>query len=192
MTGLAIAIAVSFTVLASCAHPHRVSRSTVNRLTKSRETFVLVFGSVLPAERLSARPVIRFVHQSDKSAPEYLLHEMAISRGGRFYAVLKAPAALQRLDHFEAEVRWADASYDKFIYVRLTEPEGPTALYLGEIRISVAQNRTAPGRTTLVDVQDDFQTALQELRRLYSNFEGPIIRSPLLRNPAPATPKQAR
>ena len=104
MTGPTTAVAICFAVLTSCAHPHRVSRGTVNRLTKSREAFVLVFGSVL-AERLSARPVIRLIHQADKSAPEYLLHEMAISRGAWFYAVLKAPAALERIDHFEAEVR---------------------------------------------------------------------------------------
>jgi len=192
MTGLAIAIAGSLAVLTSCAHPHRVSRSTVDRLTKTGETSVLVFGSVLPAERLSTRPVIRFIHQSDRSAPQYLLHEMAIARGDRFYAVLKAPAALNRLDHFEAEVRWAEAPYDKFTFVRLEEREGPAALYLGEIRISVAQNRTAPGRTMLVDVGDNFQPALEELRRLYPNFKGPILKSPQLRSPAPAPANQAR
>jgi hypothetical protein len=174
-----------FLTFLSCAHPNRVSRSTVTRLTKHRETFVLVFGSMLPAQGATERPMIRFVHHADKTAPEYVLHEMKISNGDRFYAVLKAPSELKYVDQFETEVSWADA-YDKISFVRIAQQHGPVAMYLGEIQMTLAERRNAPGRGISVTVRDEFQNATRELHQLYPGFDGEIIKAPLLRNPVPA------
>jgi hypothetical protein len=60
-------------------------------------------------------------------------------------------------------------------------------MYVGEIRMSPAQNRTAQGQSIVVNLRDDFQNAENELKQLYPRFEGSIVEAALLRNPAPMT-----
>ena len=91
-------------------------------------------------------PAIRFVHQANRTAPEYLLHEIAIPGDDRFYAILKAPAALPYLDEFEAAVGSADTGYDKITYVRLHRGDAPLAMYVGEIRVTPRATAPRPAR----------------------------------------------
>jgi hypothetical protein len=174
-------------VLASCAHPHRVSRRTLQRLTKQHQPFVLVFGSLSTPTGTLAHPAIRFVHQANRSAPEYVLWSLAISSGDRFYAVLQPPAKLFYLDEFYVEVGDANTGFDRIIYIRLQQSPTPQAMYVGEIRMSPAQNRSAQGQSIVVNLQDDFQNAEKELKRLYPHFQGSIVEAALLRNPVPMT-----
>jgi hypothetical protein len=175
-----VVAAIALALLTSCAHSNRVSRSAVRKLTKSHEPFVLVFGSVVPVQGVSGHPSIRFVHQLNRTAPEYVLHEIAISSGDRFYAVLKAPPTLPRLDQFETEVRWTRVTYDKVNFVRVAEQPAAVAMYVGELQMS-------EGQTVAVTVRDDYQSATAELHRLYPKFDGEIIKAPLLRSPPPAS-----
>lgn len=179
VTTSVVAFALGLALLSSCAHPHRISRGAVAKLTRNHEPFVLVFGSVVPVQGVMGRPSIRFVHQVNKAAPEYVLQEIAISSGDRFYAVLKAPPALPRLDQFETEVRWTKVTYDKVNFVRVAAQPAAVALYVGELQMS-------EGQTVAVTVRDDYQNATAELHRLYPKFTGEIIKAPLLRSPAPA------
>ena len=187
-----VGIILCLGIAGSCAHPNRVSRGTVNRLTKNHEAFVLVFGSMLPAQGANVEPVIRFVHQLNKTAPNYILHEMKVTNGDRFYAILKPPPDLKRVDQFETEVSWAQG-YDKINFVRVARQRGAMAMYLGEIQMTLAEHRDASGRGTVaVTARDDFQNATTELRRLYPRFDGEIIKVPLPRSlvPAAAPPKR--
>jgi hypothetical protein len=181
----AIPLCLYLIALTSCAHPNRVSRGTLQRLTKSRDAFVLVFGSVSTPKGILDRPAIRFVHQANRSAPEYLLYSLVISSGDRFYAVLKVPSELPYLDEFYAEVGSADTGFDRIDYVRLRRGDAPLAMYVGEIRMSPAQTRTAQGQKIVVSINDDFNNAVQELKRLYPRFDGTIAKAALLRNPVP-------
>ncbi|HWD99801.1 MAG TPA: hypothetical protein VG345_12215 [Bryobacteraceae bacterium] len=176
-------LAVALVTLMSCAHPRRVSRRSVRRLAKEHKPFVLVFGSLSTTTPEVAHPVIRFVHQTTRSAPEYLLWSLTISSGDRFYAVLQAPPQLANLDEFYAEVGDGSSSFDRIDYVRLRKGEAPLAMYVGEIRVSPARNRSAQGEKIAVNVGDDFESAAKELKRLYPDFEGPVVKTPLLRNP---------
>ena len=177
----------------SCAHPNRVSRATVNRLTKSHEGFVLVYGSLLPAQGASHKPVLRFVHQVNKSAPNYILHQMTVTKTDRFYAILKPPVELKRVDQFETEVSWGQG-YDKINFVRVAEQRGGTAIYLGEIQMMPAERRDAPGRGIAVTVRDDFDAVTREFRQLYPGFDGKIIKGPMGRSQQPAAdpPKRVK
>lgn len=172
-------------VLSSCARPYRVSRGVINQLTKHHEPFVLVFGSLSMLRDSPTAPTIRFVHQASRTSPRYLLYSLTISSGDRFYAILKAPPALARLDEFEAEVGTTGGDYDRITYVRLPEHDEPQALYVGEVRVTPAQNRSAQGQTLAVNIRDDFENARQELRRLYPRFAGVVMKMPLLRTPVP-------
>jgi len=117
-----------------------------------------------------------------------VLSDIQITSGDRFYAVLRAPGPGTWLDHFDAEVRWADATYEKVTYLKLAERKKPIAVYIGEIDISAAFTRVRS-----VTVRDDFETAARELKRLYPKFTGEVQRSPLLRRPPPApAPARAR
>ncbi|MEP6538593.1 MAG: hypothetical protein ABJF23_24855 [Bryobacteraceae bacterium] len=179
-------------VAASCAHPNRVSRSAVNRLIRSHESFVLVYGSLLPVGGTGVKPAIRFVHPLNSTAPHSVLHEMTVTNGGRFYAILKPPAGFRQVDLFETEVSW-EKGYDKINFVRLGQRERATAMYLGEIQMTLAERRDAPGKGVATVVRDDFEAATKELHRLYPGFDGEIIKAPLLRSPVPAAvpPKRA-
>jgi hypothetical protein len=170
---LGIMFCVGFVV--SCAHPNRVSRANVNRLTKSHKEFVLVYGSLLPAQGASHKPVLRFVHQANKTAPNYILHEMMVTKTDRFYALLKPPAELKRIDQFETEVSWGQG-YDKINFVRVEQQTGGTAIYLGEIQMTLAEARNAPGRGLVVTVGDNFDAVTMEFRQRYPEFDGKIIK----------------
>jgi hypothetical protein len=176
----------------SCAHPNRVSRATVSRLTKSHEEFVLVYGSLLPAQGASHKPVLRFVHHVNKAAPHYILHQMTVTKTDRFYAILKPPVELQRVDQFETEVSWGQG-FDKINFVRVASQRGGTAIYLGEIQMRLAERRDAPGRGIAVAVQDDFDAVTKEFRQRYPGFDGKVVKGPMGRSSLPAaeTPKRA-
>lgn len=179
-------------LLASCGRPYRVSRGAVNQLMKKHESFVLVFGSLSMQHDSNTPPTIRFVHQANRMAPQYLLYSLTISSGDRFYAILKAPPELKRLDEFEAEVGESGAPFDRITYVRLPADSEPHALYVGEVRVTPAQNRTAQGQMLAVNIRDDFQTASQELHRFYPRFAGSVSKVPLLRAPVPMPAPPAR
>jgi hypothetical protein len=164
-----------------------VSRRALQQLTKHHQPFVLVFGSLSTPTGTLAHPAIRFVHQVNRSSQEYVLWSLAISSGDRFYAVLQPPAGLPYLDEFYVEVGDANTGFDRIIYIRLQQSEAPQAMYVGEIRMSPAQNRTAQGQSIVVNLRDDFQNAENELKQLYPRFEGSIVEAALLRNPAPMT-----
>ena len=172
-------------VLVSCAHPNRVSRGHIRQLTRRQEPYVLVFGSLSMPRTYTARPSIRFVHQSNRTAPEYLLHEVTVAGNHRFYAVLIKPAAIAELDEFEAAVGSRDTAWDKITYVRLHPSDGPVAFYLGEISVTPPSARNVPGKTMTVAMRDDFQNAVRELKQLYPEFTGAIREAPLLRAPVP-------
>ena|ERR1051326_2968900 len=180
--------------LASCAHPYRVPRGTLERLTRKGEPIVLVFGSLSISAGAIARPTIRFVHQKNRSSPEFLLGSFTVSSGGRFYAVLKAPPELPYLDEFYAEVGNANDAFDKILYVRLHQGDAPLAMYVGEIRLSRAADREARNHRVAVDIDDGFQNAAQELKRLYPHFDATITKAAVLRKPEPkaAPPERLR
>lgn len=189
---LCILLVLNIVGLASCAHSNRVPRGLLRRLARKHDPYVLVFGSLsMPAES-TARPSIRFVHQSDHAAPEYLLREVAVSGDHRFYAILNKPAALPVLDEFEAAVGSADTAWDKISYVRLRLGDGALAFYVGEITVTPPPARNVAGQTMTVSIRDDFQNAAQEFRRLYPEFSGAITKAPLLRAPVPVPAPPAR
>ena len=169
----------------SCAHPNRVSGRELQGLTKNHEQYVLVFGSLTTPPGTLTKPAIHFVRQADGSSPEYLLQTLAIANGDRFYAVLKRPEPLSYLDQFTAEVGSDETGFDKITFVRLQKEPAPLAMYVGEMRMSPAQDRVAQGQKVVVTVGDDFQNAEQELKRLYPHFDGKIAKVALLRNPTP-------
>jgi len=153
---------------------------------------VLVFGSMLPAQGVTEKPIIRFIHQLNRSAPNYVLHEMKVTKGDRFYAILKPPAELKRVDQFETEVSWAQG-YDKINFVRVSPQSASIAMYLGEIQMTLSARPDASGRGAVTaTVRDDFQSAAKELHRLYPGFEGEVTKVPMLRSPVPAAAPPAR
>lgn len=183
--------AVSFLTLCllallSCAHPNRISRGALQKLIKERQSFVLVFGSVSTPAGVLAQPVIRFVHPANRPDREQLLWSLTISTGDRFFAILQPPPGASRLDEFYTEVGSAGTGFDKILYVRLPKDDAALAMYVGDIHMSPAQNRTTQGQAIQVNIHDDFQNAARELRRLYPRFEGTVSKAALLRNPAPA------
>lgn len=178
-------LALGILALGSCAHPHRVSRGLLRQLARKHEPYVLVFGSLSMPEDSTMHPSIRFVHQTDRAAPEYLLRQVPVAGNHRFYAILNKPAALAALDEFEAAVGSADTDWDKITYVRLHPGGGPLAFYVGEIAVTPPPARNVPGQTMTVAIRDDFQNAKQELRRRYPEFTGAITKAPLLRAPVP-------
>lgn len=187
---IGIILCLGFAV--SCAHPNRVSRSIVNRLTKSQQEFVLVYGSLLPAQGAIHKPVLRFVHHVNKTAPHYILHQMTVTKTDRFYAILKPPVELKRVDQFETEVSWGPG-YDKINFVRVPQQNGGIAIYLGEIQMTLAERRDAPGKGIAVTVSDDFDAVTKEFRQRYPGFDGKIIKGPMGRSLLPsADPKRAR
>jgi hypothetical protein len=141
----------------------------------------------------SAHPTIRFVHQSNRAAPEYLLQEVTVARNHRFYAILNKPAALAVLDEFEAAVGSASTAWDKITYVRLDPGDGPLAFYVGEITVTPPPARNVTGQTMTVAIRDDFENATQEFRGVYPEFTGAITKAPLLRAPVPVpAPRRIR
>jgi hypothetical protein len=115
-----------------------------------------------------------------------MLQSLTIDSGDRFYAILRKPPELPALDEFIAEVGSAAAGFDKITYVRLSPTAAPLAMYVGEIRVTPADSRTAQGQKVVVKTSDDFDNAVLELKRLYPHFDGTISKVALLRNPTPA------
>ena len=188
---LVLCICLALAVIA-CAHPNRVSPRVLQRLTKKGEGFLLVFGAVSTPKGVLERPTIRFVYGGSRSVPERILWSLQIASGGRFYAVLKAPPDVSRLDEFYAEVGTADSGFDKILYVRLQPGKEPSAMYVGDILVTPAQNRSAKGQKIETTTRDDFENALRELKRLYPRFDGAIVKAPLLRHPLPAPTPPSR
>jgi len=58
-------------------------------------------------------------------------------------------------------------------------------MYVGEVEVRPALNRTAQGQKVVVETRDDFQNAQRELRRLYPDFDGAIISTARARSSAP-------
>jgi hypothetical protein len=155
----------------------------VRQLQSRGEPFVLVFGSLATPAGRPARPTIRFVYQTDRSHPEYLLAALTLANDRRFHAILRPPKtaepAVAYLDHIYIEVGSArgqrqaeETGFDRILYVHLQKSEAPLAMYVGELRIAPAQNRSAQGEKVLVSVTDNFGEAMRELKRLYPQFEG--------------------
>jgi hypothetical protein len=187
-------LCLGFMSLVSCAHPNRISRSTLQRLTRDHEPFVLVFGSVSTPTGQLAHPTIRFIHQTTRKDPEYLLWSLNIASGDRFFAVLKRPEQLPYLDEFYVEVGSDEVGFDKIMYVHLRQGDAPLAMYVGDIGMSPAQQRMAQGQKIVVNIHDQFQAAAQELKRLYPRYEGTVTKAAILRNPIPiqAAPERTR
>lgn len=173
--------------LTGCVHQNRISRKDVQHLTTSGEQFVLVFGSISTPKGTLEHPAIHFLHQTSMTAPQYLLRSLTITSGDRFYAVLRKPEGLANLDEFVVEVGTPEIGFDRITFVRLQETAAPSAMYVGEIRMSPADSRTAQGQKVVVTTRDDFPNATQELKRLYPDFKGNIAKVALLRNLSPPT-----
>jgi len=180
-----LALAFGFMALASCAHPNRVSRGVLRQLARRHDAYVLVFGSLTVSGPAPARPAVRFVHQSNRAAPEYLLQEITVAANHRFYAILKKPVELAVLDEFEAAVGSGGTAWDKITYVRLHPGDGPIAFYVGEIAVSPPAMRDVTGQTMTVAIRDDFEYAARKFRSLYPEFGGAVVKAPLLRAPVP-------
>jgi hypothetical protein len=78
------------------------------------------------------------------------------------------------------------------IFVRVGQQNRAVALYLGEIQMTLAERRDAPGRGITVTVRDNSQNAIREFRHLYPAFAGEIVKVPLLRNLLPVAAPQKR
>lgn len=164
----------------SCAHLNRVSGGALERLTRNGDQFVLVFGSLsTPGGKLD-RPAIRFLHPETSGTPDALLWSTTLSTGQRFYAVLHAPSA-KYLDAFYVEVGSEMSGFDRIIYAHMREGQEPVAMYVGEIEVRPAPDRSAQGQQVLVDSRDDFRNAERELRRLYPRFDGAVLDMALVR-----------
>jgi len=181
-----VLLSLCLIAVTSCAHHNRVSGRELQGLTKNHEQFVLVFGSLSVSKGALDHAAIHFLHQSLPSAPQYTLQSLTIESGDRFYAVLRKPPELPSLDEFTAEVGSPETGFDRITYVRLPPSAVPVAMYVGEIRVSPAESRTAQGQKVLVKTNDEFENAVQELKRLYPHFDGTISKVALLRNPTPA------
>ena len=188
VAGAALVGCLSLILLTACVHPNRISRGALQRLTRHRESFVLVFGSLSTAKGTLSLPTIRFSRQADRSAPEYLLKSLTITSGDRFYAILQAPReasyTLPYLDEFYIEVGSPSTGFDRINYVRLQQGEVTAAIYVGEIQMSPAARRNVQGQAITVNVRDDLQSATRELKRLYPHFDGTVVKAVVLRNPA--------
>ena len=182
---------LSLILLASCAHPYRISRGTLGRLTASREPFVLVFGSLAATADTPGAPMLRFSHAASKLGPEFPLMNLEIPHGGKFYAVLQPPKNLPHIDEFYVEVGNVEAGFDKIVYLRVRQTEGPQAMYLGEITMSNAHGENIRGHMLKVNVRDDFQNASRDLRREYPRYSGPVGKGLAVRS-APNSPAPPR
>src|SRR5215469_10352005 len=60
-------------LITACAHRNGVSQRAVRQLVSRGAPFVLVFGSLTTPTGRPAKPTIRFVYQTDRAHPQYLL-----------------------------------------------------------------------------------------------------------------------
>lgn len=180
-----LCVALVAMLLGSCHHANRVSSSTLQRLKEKNTPFTLVFGSLSTDSGRLAHPTIRVVRQLDRTSPEYVLWSWSVTSGGRFFAVLRAPRDLPYLDEFYVEVGDPALGFDRVLFVRLPKGDPPSGMYVGDMHISPATNRTAQGQPVNVEVHDDFDAAAKELKRLYPRFDAPVGKAALFRNPVP-------
>jgi hypothetical protein len=184
LPGVALPLILLATV--SCVHLNRVSGGALERLTRNGDQFVLVFGSLSTPGAKLERPAIRFLHPDTSGTPDALLWSTTISTGRRFYAVLHAPGAAKYLDAFYVEVGSDLSGFDRIISARMREGQEPLAIYVGEIEVRPAPDRSAQGQKVVVEARDDFQNAERELRRLYPRFGGAIRKMPPVRSAGPS------
>jgi len=104
--------------------------------------------------------------------------------GQRFYAVLHAPSA-KYLDAFYVEVGSETSGFDRIIYAHMREGQEPIAMYVGEIEVRPAPDGSAQGQQVVVDTRDDSSNAEREIRRLYPHFDGPILKTTVVRSAGP-------
>jgi len=168
----------------SCVHLNRVSGAALDRLTRTGEQFVLVFGSLSTPGGNLDRPAIRFLHPETSGTPDALLWSTTIPTGQRFYAILHAQGA-KYLDAFYVEVGSEMSGFDRIIYAQMREGQEPLAVYVGEIEVSPAFERSAQGQKVVVNARDDFGNAERELRRLYPHFDGAIRKMPPMQGAKP-------
>jgi hypothetical protein len=181
---LSVAVPLVLLTIVSCAHSIRVSRGALDKLKQGGDHFVLVFGSLsTPAGNLD-RPTLRFFHSEDGGMAEALLWTTTIATGQRFYAALHAPAGAEYLDQFLVEVGSEMSGFDRIYWTRLRKDQEPLAMYVGEIEVRPALNRSAQGQKVVVETRDDFQNAQKELRRLYPRFDGAVISTTRARSSA--------
>lgn len=176
----------------SCAKPNRVSPGLIAKLTKKREPFVMVFGSLTTPKGALDRPSIHFLHPENGTAKDELLLSLTILSGDRFYAILNPPPEAAYLDGFYTEVGSDTTGFDRIIYVRIREGQAPVAIYVGEISVTPAAERARQGQKVVVEARDDLQNAQQELRKLYPGFEGTVIKGLPVRSQGPPQPTPTR
>jgi len=182
---VSIALPVVLFATVSCAHVNRVSGDALARLARNGDQFVLVFGSLsTPAGQLD-RPALRFLHPGISGTPDDLLWSTTISTGQRFYAVLHAPPSTKYLDAFNVEVGSETVGFDRIIYAHMREGQEPVAMYVGDIEVRPAHDRSAQGQKVVVESRDDFSNAERELRRLYPRFAGVVLKITPLRSSGP-------
>lgn len=174
MTRASCAALAGFLVLAACAHPNRASRGAVARLQKRGAPFVLVFGSVATPTGRPVNPMIRFVYQTDRAHPEFLLAALTLPDDRRFHAILRPPSGAEYLDHLYIEVGSEATGFDRILYVHLAKQKEPIGMYVGELQIAPAQNRNLQGEKVTVNVVNRFDDATKELKRLYPRFDGTL------------------
>ena len=173
-TLLAVALS-SILFAASCSRPIRISPHALDKLGRNGERFVLVFGSLSTPKGKLDHPAIRFSHPDQSGNPDALLWAATITTGERFYAALHAPPGAEYLDGFYVEVSSESVGFDRIIYSRLRKGDEPVAIYVGEIAVTPALDRSEQGQKVTVEATNDFQVAQRELRRLYPRFTGAVI-----------------
>lgn len=161
-------------VLASCAHPNRASQRAVRKLQARGAPFVLVFGSLATPTGRPANPTIRFVYQTDRSHPEYLLASLTLANDRRFHAILRPPQVAAYLDHLYIEVGSEETGFDRILYVHLSKQDAPIGMYVGELQIAPAEHRNLQGEKVTLSVVNKFDDATKELKRLYPHFDGTL------------------
>jgi hypothetical protein len=182
---LGVALLAVLLATVSCAHVNRVSGGALERLARNGDQFVLVFGSLSTPVAQLDRPAIRFLHPGVSGTPEALLWSTTISTGQRFYAVLHAPPSAKYLDAFNVEVGSEMSGFDRIIYAHMREGQEPVAMYVGEIEVRPAHDRSTQGQKVVVESRDDFSNAERELKRLYPRFAGAVLKMTPLRNSGP-------
>ena len=179
-------------LLAGCHHANRVSPSRLERLRKNNTPFTLVFGTLSGDAGQLAHPTIRVVRQPTPASPESVLWSWSVNSSGRFFAVLQAPPDLPYLDEFYVEAGDPAVGFDRVLFIRLRKGDPPTGMYVGDLHISPAPDRTIQGQTVKVEVLDDFDAAARELKRLYPRFDSPVIKAGLFRNNRPPVAVERR
>jgi hypothetical protein len=67
----------------------------------------------------------------------------------------------------------------------MREGQEPLAIYVGEIEVRPALDRSVQGQQVVVETRDDFRNAERELRRLHPRFGGVILKITPVRSAGP-------